>query len=149
MFEHLRPDRNISVDKMILQSPGATLLVLTVLAISPVALSITPSADELVDCLRSSLSPQGVIVLPDNAAAFTNDTLRYSSIGSPSFRIVSQVFNEQDVRAAVCVRSNFFCGADTDSTNPRSTAPRALAPSFWSLDQGMASSPALTSSKMR
>ncbi|KAL2167886.1 hypothetical protein VTG60DRAFT_673 [Thermothelomyces hinnuleus] len=81
------------------------------------ALSITPRADALVECLQSSLSPQGVIILPDEGELFVNATVRQSFTNEPTFRVVAQAYNEQDVRGSI------NCAARTNTsflvTGPR------------------------------
>ncbi|KAF3055926.1 6-hydroxy-D-nicotine oxidase [Daldinia childiae] len=57
-------------------------------------------AEELVSCLRSSLSPQASIVFPDDPS-FANDTVRFSSYHEPTFRLVSLIANEDDARASI------------------------------------------------
>lgn len=69
-------------------------------AASSQAVSIVARNDKLVDCLRSSLSPQGSVVLPNNPE-FTNDTTRVFTFDAPTFKVVSRVSNEDDVRASV------------------------------------------------
>ncbi|KAI1412820.1 hypothetical protein F5Y13DRAFT_199678 [Hypoxylon sp. FL1857] len=61
---------------------------------------IIARADELVDCLKSSLSPQASIVFPEDPN-FLNDTVRFSSYHAPTFRLVSEIANEDDARASI------------------------------------------------
>lgn len=64
------------------------------------AACVTGTCDQLVDCLQSSLSPEGSVVLADEPL-FANDTGRYSELYAPTFRVVSSVANEHDVRASI------------------------------------------------
>lgn len=68
------------------------------------AVDETGSINKLIQCLKSSLSPQGSVVLPGNSL-FTSDVSRFSSFEVPSFRVVSQATNEHDVRASVGVQT--------------------------------------------
>jgi hypothetical protein len=78
-----------------------SLLVLLALPSVSQAVSRVGRADELIGCLTYSLSSQGSIVLPDEPS-FTDDTARFSEYDSPTFRVVSKVSSEDDVRASVC-----------------------------------------------
>ncbi|KAI1502202.1 hypothetical protein F5X99DRAFT_427578 [Biscogniauxia marginata] len=75
---------------------------LALLALSPIALALSRvgRADELVNCLESSLSPQGSVISPDDSS-FANDINRFSTYHNPTFRLVSLVTNEDDVRASI------------------------------------------------
>ena len=64
------------------------------------AVSLGRGSEELVSCLQSSLSPQGSVVAP-GYSLFMNDTRRFSTLNVPSFKVVSRVSNEEDVRASV------------------------------------------------
>ncbi|KAJ6013601.1 FAD-binding domain-containing protein [Penicillium herquei] len=74
----------------------------TLLASLPISIgaSITGRSDALVDCLTSSLSSEGSIILPDQPS-FAEDVARYSALYAPTFRVISKVSNEDDVRASI------------------------------------------------
>lgn len=82
----------------------ASSLAIVALASSSYAASIAGRADLLIECLRSSLSPKGSVLTPGQPL-FANDTARYSELYAPTFRVVSVVANEHDVRASVCANS--------------------------------------------
>ncbi|RAL09584.1 FAD-binding oxidoreductase [Aspergillus homomorphus CBS 101889] len=74
-------------------------------AATPLSASITGRADPLIQCLSSSLSPNGSIIFPDQPL-FTVDTARYSELYAPTFRLISKVENEHDVRVSIqCAKS--------------------------------------------
>lgn len=85
-------------------SLGSSALLLLTLTLESWALSFPRGSDELVDCLKSSLSPSGSVQTPGDPL-FVNDTTRVSSYDAPSFKVVSQVTNEDDVRASVRIIS--------------------------------------------
>ena len=64
------------------------------------AASVIGRADVLIECLKSSLSKEGSVLTPGQPL-FANDTGRYSELYAPTFRVVSAVANEADVRASV------------------------------------------------
>jgi predicted neutral ceramidase superfamily lipid hydrolase len=73
------------------------------LVLTPVsyAASLVTRTGSLVSCLKSSLSPQASVVLPYQSG-FAYDTARYSELYAPTFRVISQVAAENDVRISVC-----------------------------------------------
>ncbi|KAI5853645.1 hypothetical protein GGS23DRAFT_601730 [Durotheca rogersii] len=69
-----------------------------------IGLSIGKRFDKLIDCLERSLSPHESIVLPGDLG-FSNDTVRFSTLNAPTFRAVSRVSNEHDIRVSInCAR---------------------------------------------
>ena len=95
----------------------ASSLAIVALASSSYAASIAGRADLLIECLRSSLSPQGSVLTPGQPL-FANDTARYSELYAPTFRVVSVVANEHDVRVSVCAISRQYqlCLGYTDTS---------------------------------
>ena len=130
--------------KMHLPFSSSTLALLAFTS-SSWAVSLARGSDELVDCLKSSLSPQGSVLVPGNPI-FRNDTTRVSTLDAPTFRVVSQISNEDDVRASVCVaNSSIKCWRVLKVA--RSIARRKPKPPFYSPAHAMASIRALPSYK--
>ena len=100
------------------------------------AASIAARADKLVDCLRSSLSPQGYVVVPSNIE-FTNDTTRVSTFDAPTFKVVSRVSDEDDVRASVSAACFLIEECLRKLSPARSNVLKRLKPPFYSPVQNM------------
>ncbi|KAG9511558.1 hypothetical protein KCV07_g10092, partial [Aureobasidium melanogenum] len=81
------------------------------LVLTPVsyAASLVTRTGSLVSCLKSSLSPQASVVLPYQSG-FAYDTARYSELYAPTFRVISQVAAENDVRISI------KCAQETNTT---------------------------------
>lgn len=73
------------------------------LALTPTshAASLVTGTRSLLSCLESSLSSKASVVLPYQSG-FEYDTARYSELYAPTFKVVSQVADEDDIRASVC-----------------------------------------------
>lgn len=64
--------------------------------------------DSLIDCLHSSLSPEGSVYLRGDDR-FANATVRWNRNHQPTFAVVAAVANEQDVKASVCTYISARC----------------------------------------
>ena len=131
--------------KMHFPFSSSTLALLTFTS-SSWAVSLARGSDELVDCLKYSLSPQGSVLVPGNPI-FMNDTTRVSTLDAPTFRVVSQVSNEDDVRASVGVAYSSMAKCSRVLKVARSIARRKPKPPFCSPAHAMASIRALPSYK--
>lgn len=64
------------------------------------AFSASNTGSSLDDCLRANLSPQATLV-PAGSSAFVNDTIRWTTLGSPSYALAVDAACEQDIAVSV------------------------------------------------
>ena len=64
--------------------------------------------DPLFHCLQSGLSKHATVETTGESG-FLNESIRYATLASPSYKAVAKVASEQDIAVAVCHPLRIFC----------------------------------------
>jgi len=91
------------------------LSLLTALSVSvsgaAAAVAARQDSSSLVQCLRSSLSPEASVYLPEDEG-YSSNTIRWNRYYQPTFSVVSAVANEHDVRVSVRMTGRVYAGTN-------------------------------------